>query len=189
MRAMILEFIEDRTTHYLDLQYMLGPSLLVAPVFVPESEETEYYLPKGKWTSFFNPQRVLQGPMWVKEKVALDDIPLWVRQDSVLLLGPEKTGKPDYEFNKGLEVRVYELTDEDSVRIHVPRGKGVDLVGEVVVRRQGKEVTVTTSGDTIELSTIVFHHSGMAVRNSEDGETIIVGHGDKEVKFIIESID
>ena len=61
MRAMFLEFIEDRTTHYLDQQFMLGPSLLVAPSFVPDTEITEYYLPAGRWTSFYHPQRVVQG--------------------------------------------------------------------------------------------------------------------------------
>lgn len=94
MRAMFLEFIDDRTTHHLDQQYMLGPSLLVAPVFVSADEETEYYLPAGRWTSFYNPQRVVQGPTWIKEKVALDDIPLWVRQGSVVLLGRRKQESP-----------------------------------------------------------------------------------------------
>ena len=33
MRAMMLEFPNDPACDYLDLQYMLGNSLLVAPVF------------------------------------------------------------------------------------------------------------------------------------------------------------
>ncbi|KAJ3515567.1 hypothetical protein NLJ89_g1674 [Agrocybe chaxingu] len=65
MRAMFLEFLDDRTTHYLDRQFMLGPNLLVAPVFVPLNEETEYYLPAGRWTSFFHPERTIDGPKWV----------------------------------------------------------------------------------------------------------------------------
>ena len=86
MRAMILEFVDDRTTHFLDQQYMLGPSLLVAPSFVPPSELTEYYLPLGKWTSFFSPGRMVQGPVWVKEKIAIDVIPLWVREGTGAVL-------------------------------------------------------------------------------------------------------
>ena len=66
-RAMFLEFLWDRTTHYLDRQYMLGPNLLVAPVFVPEGEESEYYLPPGRWTSFFHPTRTIEGPLRAKE--------------------------------------------------------------------------------------------------------------------------
>jgi alpha-glucosidase (family GH31 glycosyl hydrolase) len=48
---------------------MLGPSLLVAPVFVDVEEESEYYLPAGRWTSFFHPDRTEQGPVWIKEIV------------------------------------------------------------------------------------------------------------------------
>jgi alpha-glucosidase (family GH31 glycosyl hydrolase) len=52
-------------------RYMLGPSLLVAPVFVVAEEETEYYIPAGRWTSFFHPERTVQGPLWIKEIVRL----------------------------------------------------------------------------------------------------------------------
>ena len=33
MRAMIMEFNDDPATKYLDMQYMLGDSILVAPIF------------------------------------------------------------------------------------------------------------------------------------------------------------
>ena len=36
MRAMMLEFPADRAVEYLDRQYMLGGSILVAPVFSPD---------------------------------------------------------------------------------------------------------------------------------------------------------
>ena len=49
MRAMIMEFNDDPATKYLDMQYMLGESILVAPIFNKEGH-AEYYLPAGKWT-------------------------------------------------------------------------------------------------------------------------------------------
>lgn len=74
-RAMFMEFQSDRTTHQLDRQYTLGPSVLVAPVFTPlEEGDHEYYLPKGVWTSFGS-DRTVQGPKWIKERVELDEIP------------------------------------------------------------------------------------------------------------------
>lgn len=59
MRAMILEFPEDPVCDSLDRQYMLGDSLLVAPVF-QEDGIVEYYLPKGKWTYFLS-NEVVEG--------------------------------------------------------------------------------------------------------------------------------
>ena len=47
MRAMVMEFDRDPAARYLDMQYMLGDSLLVAPVF-REDNEVEYSLPEGR---------------------------------------------------------------------------------------------------------------------------------------------
>ncbi|HBI73043.1 MAG TPA: alpha-xylosidase, partial [Lachnospiraceae bacterium] len=52
MRSMVMEFTEDPVCAYLDRQYMLGDSLLVAPIFNEEGI-AEYYLPEGKWTNYF----------------------------------------------------------------------------------------------------------------------------------------
>ena len=50
MRSMVLEFPEDHSCRYLDRQYFLGDSLLVAPVFNEEGI-AQYYLPAGTWTN------------------------------------------------------------------------------------------------------------------------------------------
>ncbi|MBR6960877.1 MAG: alpha-xylosidase, partial [Clostridiales bacterium] len=49
MRAMVMEFPEDRTACYLDKEYILGDSLMVAPIF-NDNSMAEYYLPEGTWT-------------------------------------------------------------------------------------------------------------------------------------------
>lgn len=53
MRSMVLEFTDDRNTAYLDKQYMMGDSLLVAPIFNDKSI-AQFYLPEGKWTNYFS---------------------------------------------------------------------------------------------------------------------------------------
>ena len=65
MRAMLLEFPDDPTCDYLDRQYMLGESLLVAPVF-SEDNTVSYYLPTGRWTNFFTGE-IITGPGWQRE--------------------------------------------------------------------------------------------------------------------------
>ena len=47
MRAMVLEFTGDPACETLDRQYMLGDSLLVAPIFNSEGI-AKYYLPEGR---------------------------------------------------------------------------------------------------------------------------------------------
>ncbi|KDQ09522.1 glycoside hydrolase family 31 protein [Botryobasidium botryosum FD-172 SS1] len=190
-RAMFLEFLSDRTTHTLDRQYMLGRSLLVAPVFVPADEETEYYLPAGTWTSLFDPARTLVGPAWVREKVALDDMPLWVRPNSVLVLGPEGSTKPDYELARGVEVRVYELEDGESVEVDVPTGRGAEVAGAVRARRSGAEVTVDVVGGEVELASVALLARGagviQVVKGVKKGERFSPETGAREVVLKLES--
>ena len=83
MRAMLLEFPEDRNCWQLDQQYLLGPDLLVAPVFNAHGD-VEFYLPQGSWTNFFT-GAVVTGRRWVRESHAFDSLPLYVREGSPLL--------------------------------------------------------------------------------------------------------
>ncbi|TXT04232.1 hypothetical protein VHUM_04230 [Vanrija humicola] len=140
MRAMVIEFPEDPACAFLDRQYMFGDSLLVAPVF--HASEATFYIPAGRWTCFWTGE-VVEGPRYVSKKdYPLDSIPVYVRPNSVLLLGPEDAELPDYEYAKvGLEVRTYEL--EGEVEAKVPTGKGAAWAGSVKVAPGGK---VTASG-------------------------------------------
>ncbi len=87
IRPMMLEFQKDVNTKNLDLQYMLGPSVLVAPVF-NESGWVQVYLPEGEWLDFWTNQ-IVNGSQWLELKVPLDRIPIYIRQNSVIPTGPE----------------------------------------------------------------------------------------------------
>ena len=65
---------------------MLGETLLVAPVFTAEGD-VDVYLPEGTWTSLLTGDRVT-GPRWVRERHGYLSLPLYVRPDSVLPVGP-----------------------------------------------------------------------------------------------------
>jgi alpha-D-xyloside xylohydrolase len=75
MRPMLLEFPEDPTSWFLDQQYMLGPDLLVAPVFTVSGEVT-FYLPKGKWRNYFSDE-IVEGGRWLTEIHGFDSLPLY----------------------------------------------------------------------------------------------------------------
>jgi alpha-D-xyloside xylohydrolase len=79
MRGMILEFPGDPACRYLDMQYMLGSALLVAPVFSANSEVT-YYLPEGEWRNLLTGE-VAQGAGWRKETHGYQSLPLWVHTE------------------------------------------------------------------------------------------------------------
>lgn len=109
MRSMVLEYTEDKTCHYVDKQYMLGDALLVAPIFNNESL-AEYYLPNGRWTNFFTGE-VKEGGSWISETHDYLSIPLMVKENSIVSLGNVEN-RPDYDYEKDTELRIYELLDD-----------------------------------------------------------------------------
>jgi alpha-D-xyloside xylohydrolase len=83
LRAMFLEFPRDPACVCLDRQFMLGPNLLVAPVF-SEDNQVEYYLPDGSWEHLLD-KRKETGGRWLRETYGFLSLPLWVRNGAKLL--------------------------------------------------------------------------------------------------------
>jgi alpha-D-xyloside xylohydrolase len=120
MRPMALEFPDDPATSHLDRQYMLGPDLLVAPVFSADGT-VEFYLPNGEWTSLLTGATVTGGS-WRRETHGFDSLPLYVRPGAVLPWGARQD-RPDYDYHDGLTLRVFPGgTGTASVIVTTPDG-------------------------------------------------------------------
>jgi alpha-D-xyloside xylohydrolase len=108
LRPMVLEFPDDPACTYLDQQYMLGDSLLVAPVFNADGD-TAYYVPEGRWTKLLTGETI-DGPRWVKERHGFDSVPLLVRPGSVIATG-SRDDRPDYSYVDGVTLNLFALSD------------------------------------------------------------------------------
>lgn len=115
MRSMVLEFPEDRNTAYLDKQYMLGDSLLVAPVFNDRSEAS-FYLPEGLWTDFLT-GREYEGGKWYSEQIDYLHIPLLARENSIIAVNPDAPG-PEYDYSENLVFYIMGLTDTAETTVY-----------------------------------------------------------------------
>jgi alpha-D-xyloside xylohydrolase len=60
MRAMVLEYPNDPVCAQLDRQYLLGDSVLVAPIFNEEGK-AQFYLPEGRWTHLLDNEELVGG--------------------------------------------------------------------------------------------------------------------------------
>jgi alpha-D-xyloside xylohydrolase len=134
MRPMVLEFPDDPGCAQLDRQYMLGPDLLVAPVF-EESGEVEYYVPAGTWTHLLT-GRTVTGPAWRREHHGFDSLPLLVRPGAVLPVGAVDEW-PDYAWADGVTLRVYGLADGAEQTVRLPDARGEDAVVFRLRRQDG----------------------------------------------------
>ena len=151
MRPMMLEFPDDPACDTLDRQYMMGESLLVAPVFHADSH-VDYYLPDGQWTSLLDGRKV-QGGHWQKETHDFLSLPLMVRPGTVLPMG-KHDDRPDYDYTDGLELHVYQLAEGQTVTVKIPDLKGQLAATYTVTMKNGKAEGAT---DSKKPYTVVVH--------------------------------
>jgi alpha-D-xyloside xylohydrolase len=83
IRPLMLEYYEDFTTHMIDDQFMMGDSILVAPVFTERARERNVYLPYGVWYEY-ETKKAYTGGRWIKVETPLDYIPLFVKEGAVI---------------------------------------------------------------------------------------------------------
>jgi alpha-D-xyloside xylohydrolase len=140
MRAMLLEFPDDRGAETLDRQFMLGPSLLVAPVFDKQGE-VDVYLPAGRWTHLLSGE-VVEGRGWQRERHGFLSLPLYVREGSLIAFGANDN-RPDYDYAEGATFRLYALADEASARATIPDHRTGAAAFTLAVTRTGAWLDVT----------------------------------------------
>ena len=184
MRSMVLEFTGDKTCHYLDKQYMLGDSLLVAPIF-NDRGIAEYYLPKGTWTNFFTGEEK-EGGCWITEKHGYMSIPLMVRENSVVALGAHDD-KPDYHYGDGAELRLYCLKDEKEASCVVYDMDGSEKI-VMTAKRDGNQLQIKTVSEqaySIRLVNVIAISVSMGEVKIDKKDTVIQlkGNADISVTF------
>ncbi|NLK09199.1 MAG: alpha-xylosidase, partial [Firmicutes bacterium] len=141
MRAMFLEFPRDPGCDYLDRQYMVGESLLIAPIFNPEGE-VDYYLPKGKWTNILS-NEIVDGGRWVKEQHDYMSLPLMVKENSIISVG-KSDSVPDYDYTDGVTFHAFEIADQGTAGCLV-YGIDGDAQMEITIQRQGERYNVVVA--------------------------------------------
>lgn len=111
MRAMIMEFQDDPVCRHLDQQYMLGSSLLVAPVFNEEGKAT-FYLPAGKWAEWFT-GAATEGGCVRSGTYDYGSLPLYVR--GIVAVG-SRCDRPDYDYADGIRFVVAPLAEGEQAK-------------------------------------------------------------------------
>jgi len=114
VRPLAIDFQDDLNTRRLDLEYMFGSSLLVAPV-VDRQPRRMVYLPEGVWVDFWR-KSAQAGGQWISTTAPLETIPVWVKGGTILPLGPEM----DYTGQKA--------NDLLTLQIYAPQGANQILI-------------------------------------------------------------
>ncbi|BFK21384.1 alpha-xylosidase [Mediterraneibacter glycyrrhizinilyticus] len=175
LRAMVLEFPEDKNCRSLDLEYMLGESLFVAPIF-REDSKVEYYLPHGKWVHLLD-GRCVDGGSWRSEEYDYMSLPLFIRENHILLLG-NRDDVPDYDYENGFTVCIPEFEDGASAKAVIPSEDG-EKAGLATAVRNGNQIMVEismekTSGGENTVEWNLKKIGNEAVRIEKDGNKAVI---------------
>ncbi len=105
MRPMVLQYEKDAETRNMNGQFMIGESLLAAPVVEQGATRKMVYLPEGDWYDYQSGEK-LEGGRYVIRKAALEECPLFVKAGSIIPHYPEMD-HVSKEKDKELILRVY----------------------------------------------------------------------------------
>jgi alpha-D-xyloside xylohydrolase len=97
VRPLFFEHPRDPGSWHVEDEYLLGPHLLVAPLF-ESAPERPVYLPPGRWLDFFDGEP-REGPGWATIGPAEIPAVLLVREGARIPLAPlaQHTGELDWD--------------------------------------------------------------------------------------------
>lgn len=123
MRALVMDFANDKKSLDINDEYMFGKSLLICPVtetmYSKDTKEDfssiksrQVYLPNGTaWVDFWTGEKS-QGGQSLEKQTPLDIIPLYVKAGSIIPFGPDVQYAAEKKWDN-LEIRIYEGADGD----------------------------------------------------------------------------
>jgi alpha-D-xyloside xylohydrolase len=141
LRAMFLEYPDDPACRHLDRQYMLGSSLLVAPV-VREDDVAQYYLPEGRWTHLLS-NKIVEGGRWQAETLPFTQVPLFVRENTVLAMSASED-QPAWRLSDPLTLNLFHIADGADLLVSIPSS---DRDGAAMFNCKRSADKITLSGD------------------------------------------
>ena len=120
MRALVMDFPNDKKSHDITDQYMFGPALLVNPVLEAKAKTRPVYLPQTVgWYDFWSGD-FHEGWQPLSATTPLDQMPLFVKAGSILPMGPHQ----QYASQKldPVELRVY-TSDSGTFTLYEDEGE------------------------------------------------------------------
>lgn len=128
MRPLVLEYQDDPEVYNVSDEFLLGNSILVAPICKPDSEYREIYLPDGIWYDFYTGERHIGGK-YMLGYAPIDRIPLFVKQGSIIpmidcqsYVGEKKLTSLELEIYPGAECE-YVLYEDDGETFAYEQGE------------------------------------------------------------------
>jgi len=88
MRGLVMDFAADTAVNNIGHQFMLGPSLLINPVYTYHATTKRLYLPAGQgWYNLYS-GAYTTGGQYIEAGAPYERIPVFVKEGSIIPFGP-----------------------------------------------------------------------------------------------------
>lgn len=149
MRPMVLEYPADPEVYNLCDQFMIGDSVIVAPIYRPNTEWRSVYLPEGEWVDYWSGES-FTGQQHIHVHAPLAKLPIYVRRGAILLEGPIRQYADEPIASDYVTASVYlqdsgaaelEWYEDDGLTFAYEEGQWNKMKIEVAENEQGLKVS------------------------------------------------
>ena len=181
MRSMYLEHPNDMTCQHLDMQYYLGPDILVAPIFNKDGLGN-YYLPEGDYTHLLT-NEVKTGGKYYSEIYDYESLPLFVKPNTILPMGADNT-RPDYDYLQEITYHIFNLSSETTLSLPIYNTENVEEEcihlakedSEIIIKRRSNKPAkfILRNIDHIESTNVPYKQSYLGIELTCDADVDVI---------------
>jgi alpha-glucosidase len=147
IRPLYYHYAQDERAYDAEYEFLLGDSILSAPIFEQGVTSRNVYLPSGTWFDFWN-GNTYPGAGWSEISSPLEQWPLFVRGNSIVPTGPSMQYTDQYPtdpltftcYMTGDELANYTLYEDDGSTFEYQNGDFAQI--SISCRVMGDEAIV-----------------------------------------------
>ena len=143
IRPLFAEFPQDEQSYVVEDEFLVGPSLLVAPVLTPGARARAVYLPQVRWLDLWSGE-VLE-PGWRLVEAPIDRVPLFLREDGAVVTTEPRSSATEPWGTVTIDVFVGRkacavLYDDDGETADFEKGRFFEA--KVCIERRGGDAVI-----------------------------------------------
>lgn len=177
MRALAIDFKQDKNVYDIGDEYMFGSSFLVAPVTKKDAKTQQVYLPAdASWYDFWTGVLV-KGGKYINRATPIGIMPLYVKAGTIMPWGPDVQYATEKKWDN-LEIRIYPGADADFT-LYEDENDNYDY-------EKGLYTTINFHWDDIQHTLIIGNKSGHfpGMLNTRKFRVVLMKHkGGSSVKL------
>ena len=127
-RPLVFEYQYDPTVRDIDDEYLLGPDLLIAPVFAPGLTARQVYLPAGSWYDWHS-DVLVGGKRYVHAATPMEHIPIYARGGSVVPMWPDAPASTSGYHPSAIELHLFVPGTDGTYHSRLQEDDGLTLAG------------------------------------------------------------